>query len=358
MLSQIFHQARSSQCLQPNSHPGGRWVEDSFLNHIRALRIFGYAVRAFQQSVGLPSLHQRCLSWYAQQMGHCLHWRHISVLRSLDNHIQHVRAVLQRLIEQQLYAKMEKCEFHQTRASFLGYIISSEGVAMDDKKVQSVLNWPQPRQWKSYSAFGLCQLLQAFYTELQHHSGSAYFAAQGGGETTTRLVTISSAHFPSTQRSFHHRSHPPPSWPQSGIHCQVDASNTGIGAILSQRQGTPSKLFPCAYYSRKLNAAERNYDVGDRELLAMKAAFEEWRHWLEGSKIPFVVLTDHRNLEYIARPNASIHARLAGPYSSHASPSKSHTDLDPRMVKLMHCPDCTIHRHHRKTQTNPSSRQP
>ncbi len=80
---------------------------------------------------------------------------------------------------------------------------------------------------------------------------------------------------------------------------EVDASNTGIGAILSQRQGTPSKLFPCAYYSRKLNAAEMNYDVGDRELLAMKAAFEEWRHWLEGSKIPFVVLTDHRNLEYI-----------------------------------------------------------
>ncbi|KAL0203724.1 hypothetical protein M9458_001742, partial [Cirrhinus mrigala] len=54
-----------------------------------------------------------------------------------------------------------------------------------------------------------------------------------------------------------------------------------------------------SFYSRKLNSAERNYDVGDRELLAMKAAFEEWRHWLEGAKHPFAVLTDHQNLEYL-----------------------------------------------------------
>ncbi len=79
----------------------------------------------------------------------------------------------------------------------------------------------------------------------------------------------------------------------------MDASNTGIGAILSQRQGNSANLYPCAYYSRKLNAAERNYDVGGREPLAMKAAFDERRHWLEGAKLPFIVLTDHRNLEYI-----------------------------------------------------------
>lgn len=47
------------------------------------------------------------------------------------------------------------------------------------------------------------------------------------------------------------------------------------------------------------NSTEQNYDVGDQKLLAMKAAFEQWRHWLEGSKHPFIVLTDHRNLEYL-----------------------------------------------------------
>lgn len=87
--------------------------------------------------------------------------------------------------------------------------------------------------------------------------------------------------------------------PEREFIVEVDASNTEIGAILSQRHGNPAKLFPCAYHSRKLSPAELNYDVGDRELLAMKAALEEWRHWLEGAHLPFTVLTDHLNLEYI-----------------------------------------------------------
>ncbi|KAK3507065.1 hypothetical protein QTP70_003875 [Hemibagrus guttatus] len=80
---------------------------------------------------------------------------------------------------------------------------------------------------------------------------------------------------------------------------EVDTSCSGIGAALSQRHGEPGKLHPCAFYSRKLTAAERNYDVGNRELLAIKAALEEWRHWLEGAHHLFQVLTDHRNLEYL-----------------------------------------------------------
>lgn len=90
--------------------------------------------------------------------------------------------------------------------------------------------------------------------------------------------------------------HPNPELP---FVVKADASNYSLGAILSQRQGTPLKLYPCAHHSRKLNAAQQNYDVGDRELLTMKAAFEEWRHWLEGSTHPFTVLTDHKNLEYL-----------------------------------------------------------
>lgn len=57
-------------------------------------------------------------------------------------------------------------------------------------------------------------------------------------------------------------------------------------------------LHPCAFFSRKLSPAERNY-VGNRELLAVKMVLEEWRHWLEGTEQPFVVWTDHKNLQYI-----------------------------------------------------------
>ncbi|KAK3559696.1 hypothetical protein QTP86_017675, partial [Hemibagrus guttatus] len=79
---------------------------------------------------------------------------------------------------------------------------------------------------------------------------------------------------------------------------EVDASDVGVGAVLSQR-GADNKLHPCAFLSHHLTSTERNYHVGDRELLAVKLALEEWRHWLEGAKHPFQVLTDHKNLEYI-----------------------------------------------------------
>jgi hypothetical protein len=68
---------------------------------------------------------------------------------------------------------------------------------------------------------------------------------------------------------------------------------------LSQRSGTPPKLRPCAFFSKKLSPAERNYDVGDWELLAVVKALKAWRHWLEGAKHPFLIWTDHCNLEYI-----------------------------------------------------------
>ncbi len=80
---------------------------------------------------------------------------------------------------------------------------------------------------------------------------------------------------------------------------EVDTSSTGIGAVLSQHQGDPPKLYPCAFFTRKLNPTEQNYDVDNCELLAMKAAFEEWHHCLEGAKHSFTVLTDHRKLEYL-----------------------------------------------------------
>ncbi len=87
--------------------------------------------------------------------------------------------------------------------------------------------------------------------------------------------------------------------PQRPFIVEVDTSSVGVGAVLSKHHGEPPKLHPCAYFSRKLSPAEQNYDIGNRELLAIKFALEEWRHWLEGAVHPFQVITDHRNLEYL-----------------------------------------------------------
>ncbi|XP_061105381.1 uncharacterized protein LOC133133290 [Conger conger] len=82
---------------------------------------------------------------------------------------------------------------------------------------------------------------------------------------------------------------------------ETDASNTGVGAVLSQVSASDNWLHPCAFFSKKLSPAERNYDLGNRELLAVKLALEEWRHWLEGSEKPFIIWTDHQNLVYLQK---------------------------------------------------------
>lgn len=74
---------------------------------------------------------------------------------------------------------------------------------------------------------------------------------------------------------------------------EVDASDLGMGAVLSKRADEHNRVHPCAFFSRRLLLAERNYDVDDRELLAVKLALEEWCHWLKGLEHPFIVWTDH-----------------------------------------------------------------
>ncbi|KAL0194363.1 hypothetical protein M9458_012659, partial [Cirrhinus mrigala] len=90
--------------------------------------------------------------------------------------------------------------------------------------------------------------------------------------------------------------HPDPKRP---FIVEVDTSTVRVGAVLSQGVSESSLLHPCASFSRKLSPAEQNYDVGNRELLAIKLALEEWRHWLEGATPPFTIITDHKNLQYL-----------------------------------------------------------
>ncbi|KAL0186168.1 hypothetical protein M9458_017838, partial [Cirrhinus mrigala] len=200
---------------------------------------------------------------------------------SLSEHVSHVRAVLQRLIAHQLYAKEEKCEFHQDKVSFLGYIISAEGVAMDERKVSTVLRWPRPNTLKELQRFlGFANFYRRF---IRHCSSVAAPLTTMVRKGTSRLAWSQPAlqAFDDLRRRFSTAPilhHPDPDKP---FIVEVDASSTGVGAVLSQRQGEPAKMFPCAYYSHKLSPTERNYDVGNREL-----------H-------PFTVLTDHKNLEYL-----------------------------------------------------------
>ena len=78
---------------------------------------------------------------------------------------------------------------------------------------------------------------------------------------------------------------------------EVDASDYATGGILSQ-QDHEQKWHPVAYLSKSLSETERNYDIHDKELLAIIRALESWRHYLEGAPHTIEILTDHKNLEY------------------------------------------------------------
>ncbi|KAK3574288.1 hypothetical protein QTP86_004365 [Hemibagrus guttatus] len=219
--------------------------------------------------------------------------------KSLEEHVLHVREVLSRLQRHHLYVKLEKCEFHRRTVTFLGYVISQRGVEMDMVKVRAVTDWPAPTTVRELQRFlGFANFYRRFIRNYSSVAGPLTSLLRGKPK---RLAWTDQARaaFQQLKESFTSAPilrHPDPDLP---FVVEVDASSSGLGAVLSQRHGEPGKLHPCAYYSRKLTAAECNYDVGNRELLAIKAALEEWRHWLEGARHPFQVLTDHRNLEYL-----------------------------------------------------------
>ncbi len=170
---------------------------------------------------------------------------------------------------------------------------------MDERKVRAVVNWPRPHSVKELQHFlGFVNFYQRFIRNFSTVAAPLTLMSKKGPQRLVWTPRATSA-FQELRKRFttapilHHPD------PELEFIMEVDASSTGIGAVLSQRQGDPHKTYPCAFYSRKLILAGQNYDVGNRELLTMKAAFEEWRHWLEGAKHPFTVLTDHRNLEYL-----------------------------------------------------------
>ena len=85
--------------------------------------------------------------------------------------------------------------------------------------------------------------------------------------------------------------------PQDPIYLETDASNFAISGILSQKDSIGHK-HPIAFFSRKINSAERNYSTPDHELLAIVASFKAWRHYLEGAHHTVTILTDHHNLTH------------------------------------------------------------
>ncbi|KAG5278113.1 hypothetical protein AALO_G00095330 [Alosa alosa] len=169
---------------------------------------------------------------------------------------------------------------------------------MDQQKIKAVMEWPAPstrRELQSFLGFA------NFYRRFIRNYGTLAAPLTALTSSAVRFIWSSAAEeaFLTLKQRF--TSAPILIHPDPGLQfiVEVDASNIGVGAVLSQRSSKDHKVHPCAFFSHRLTPTEQNYGIGDRELLAVKLALEEWRHWLEGAQVPFLVWTDHKNLEYI-----------------------------------------------------------
>ena len=215
-----------------------------------------------------------------------------------EEHIKHVKAVLSKLQEAGLQVDIRKSEFFVEKTKFLGLIVSKDGLQMDPEKIKVIREWEKPRNLTEVQSFvGFCNFYRRFIQnfsrvlkpmiELSKKELKYQFdwtdKQQVAFDTMKDLVTTSPilAHFDHSKRSY----------------VEVDSSDYVHGGVLSQPDDK-GILHPVAFFSRKLSPAECNYEIYDKELLAIVSAFEHWRPELEGTEIPIKVLTDHKALEY------------------------------------------------------------
>jgi len=204
---------------------------------------------------------------------------------------------LEILTEHKLFLHLEKCEFHWKQIEYLGLVISENKVAMDPVKVAGVHEWPVPENQTDVQAFiGFVNFYRRFIQDFSTiarplfnltRSNQAWNWGAKEQEAFERLkMAVTTA--------------PTLASPQDlePFRIEADSSDFTSGAVLSQQLPGEEKWHPVAFYSKSLSPVERNYEIHDKEMLAIIRALEEWRHFLEGAHHPVEIWTDHKNLEY------------------------------------------------------------
>lgn len=216
--------------------------------------------------------------------------------KDMDSHIKHVSIVLKRLQENHLILKVSKCHFHVKETEFLGFTINADGITMQSKKLDSILKFETPNSVSKIRSFlGIINYYRRFIPDLSVKSLPLIELTKKN--SNFNWTTECQNAYDELKKCFSENVtliHPDFNKP---LLLHTDASNFAIGAVLSQFDDK-KRLRPIAYYSRKLSDSERNYTIYDKELLAIIAAFKQWRPYLYGSNHPIQVTSDHKNLSY------------------------------------------------------------
>ena len=216
----------------------------------------------------------------------------------VSEHRKHVKEVLRRLQKHGLCARPDKCTFHTDTVEYLGFVLSPKGLTMSEDKIKIILDWPAPRKVKDVQSFlGFANFYRRFIPHYSDISVPLTRLTRKG--TVWNWTDECQEAFDMLKRAFTSAPALVHFVPGAPIIVETDASDYALGAILSIVSGD-GEVHPVAFHSRTFSAPELNYDVHDKELLAIFEAFRVWRHYLEGSAAPVDVVTDHKNLEYFS----------------------------------------------------------
>ena len=318
----IIHHSRYSLGIQQYPDQRRRWMESSIPHPRRTIWTDCDVLQAHKLPSHLPNYDEcHLLSRSGRRMAVNLYGWHGYTYSQTPTQIQRTthpatlslcHRVLTKLEENDLYLKPEKCKFEKEEIKYLGVIVGKNHLKMSPKKLQGIADWPVPKTptdiWWFLGFTGYYHYFVPNYSSIAQplldltkkttpwHWGEQQFKAFK--ELKTQMCSSPVL----TQSNFDKR-----------FILQVDALAYGVGAILSQ-EGDPMNLtpiwhnktkptlHPVAYYSATFTATEWNYDIYEWELLTIMKALAHWRPYLGWTKVPFIIWTDHANLQYWKSP--------------------------------------------------------
>jgi len=218
-------------------------------------------------------------------------------------HVQHLREVLTVLRREKFFAAANKCVFMTDRVIFLGYVVSKDGISVDESKVEAILNWPVPRNIHEVRSFhGLVSFYRRFIPNFSILMAPITDCMKAGNFLWTEVASEAFQQVKQKMTSAPILILPDFTQPFE-LHC--DASKIGIGAVLSQ-EGRP-----VSFFSEKLSGSKSSYSTYDIEFYAIVRALKHWSSYLAYNE--FVLYSDHDALKHINSQDklSSKHARWA-----------------------------------------------
>ena len=198
-----------------------------------------------------------------------------------QHHVALVKRGLEHLQEHQLAITPDKCKWHRSTVNFLGYIILPKGLEMDQEKMRTVVEWEAPDSVKGVQSFlGFANFVRQFiegYSKLTRPLTDLTIMSEKflWSDECGRDVEELKQHFTSAPIRRYYD-------PELPCIIECAASDFVNGAVVSQEFA--GRLHPVVFHSRQMNKHEINYALHDKELLAITAAFKEWRRYLEGAR--------------------------------------------------------------------------